>query len=296
MTLRSMTAYGRALLSERGVRIVVELQSVNRKHLEFHVHLPTELFCFEIDVKKWLSNLTSRGQLNLRVEVLFENEAPIALRPNLTHAAQLKNAWEAIAKALEVSLDDSQKIQLISQSEGLISYENTAYENEELKELLKKAVLLAVEKLNEMKSAEGSLLQKDISGRLEKLEDWLGKIESIAPEAVKRHGIKLRERLVDLLKESPENDERILREVSVYAERIDVMEEIIRLKSHIQQFGIFLYGPATDIGKTLDFLVQEMKREVNTICSKSVELEIIQIGIEMKSELERIREQIQNVE
>src|SRR5262245_37564992 len=114
MALRSMTAYGRAHFNEGGVQLIVELQSVNRKHLEIMALLPPELACFEVDIKKWIAAALSRGQITLRVTAIFESETPIVLRPNLTQARQLKLAWEAIAQALSLPLDDSLKMKLIA--------------------------------------------------------------------------------------------------------------------------------------------------------------------------------------
>lgn len=296
MTLRSMTAYGRATLELQGIRLSVELQSLNRKHLEFNIQLPPELTCFDSDLRHWLTAAITRGQICVKVQAIFDDEAPVRARPNLALAVQLRDAWKKVASSLGLTLDDAVIMQLLSQQEGLITYENSAHENEALHEVLKQTLAMATDKLLSMKIAEGMVLQADITMRLAHLETWLKRVEELAPLTVGRYCQKLRERLAELLPHGLENDERILREVGIYADRVDINEETLRFKSHLQQFYSLINSAECDIGKTLDFLVQEMKREVNTIGSKAAELEIAQIVIDMKSEIERIREQIQNVE
>lgn len=296
MALRSMTAYGRATLTGALGRFIVELQSLNRKHLDLSTQLPSELLCFEGDIKKWISNAISRGQLSLKLTVAFEQTAPLHVRANLPLVKQLKAAWESIASECNIAIDDHQKLQILAGYDDVILYENVAHEDEALRTTLHNVVNMALEKLILMKVAEGAILSQDISKRLLKLESLLEQVNVRVPQSIERYREKLKGRLEELLSGTLDIDERILREVGMYADRIDITEEIVRFNSHLRQFATMLNGSPSDVGKTLDFLIQEMKREVNTIGSKSLEIEIAQLVIEMKTEIERIREQIQNIE
>ncbi|MBA2728635.1 MAG: YicC family protein [Parachlamydiaceae bacterium] len=309
MALRSMTACGRATLSNDVGRFTVDIQSLNRKHFDLSVQLPPELYCFESDVRKWIFSAVSRGQLTFRLAAEFGDSIPIAVKPNLPFVRQLKSAWEAISSELGLSKDIPLTLEVLSKYDGILLFENIASDDEALHNVLQNAVNMSLDKLVEMKIIEGQALNLDISKRLVKLEELLVKIVELAPHAVERYRIKIKSRLDELLNEFLNSKEGVLtdantyadridiaREVGHFADRIDISEEVARFRSHLVQFVALLDGPEIDIGKTLEFIVQEMKREINTIGAKSLEKEIGQLVIEMKTEVERIREQIQNVE
>jgi uncharacterized protein (TIGR00255 family) len=159
---------------------------------------------------------------------------------------------------------------------------------------LQKGVEEALQGLVKMKQSEGKALKKDLEGRLQGLGKWVAQVEAHTPDATKRMREKLKERMREVLEPGAELDERLLREVALFAERVDVTEEITRLRSHVSQFKELLSQEG--IGRKMDFLIQEMGREVNTIGSKSMEAKIAHLVVEMKSELEKMREQIQNIE
>ena len=294
--LKSMTAYGRGVFSGPIGQFVVEIQSVNRKHLEIQVNLPRELGQFDIELKKWLTAFVARGQITIKVSAMFQGPVPFTVRANLPLAHQLKGAWDQIAKELQLDGDKPFDLVLLRGAEGLLSVEENREEEERYREALKQAFEIALRGFLQMKEQEGSVLQHDIIGRLAKMGQSMANIESNTPLATIRYREKLMARLEEILPGRIENEERILREVALFAEKIDITEEITRFHCHLAHFKEQVFSEEISVGKTLEFLVQELNREVNTIGSKSSDLEIARAVIEIKSELERIREQIQNIE
>lgn len=289
-----MTAYARASTKNAIGRVVVEIQSVNRKFLEINTLLPQELLSFDTDIKKWVGESITRGQVNFKLFVNYENVSPVTIKPNLPLVRQIKDAWDLIAK--ELNVNEPFKLELLLQEKSILLYTEEFSDKEEYRSAIKETLVLAMNDLLKMKKVEGANLAKDISQRIEHIQTLLGQIEVLAPEATK----KLREKLIEKMNEVQpgllEHEERILREVCLFAEKVDIVEEIIRLKSHLNQFNDLLNKDLPTVGKTLEFIVQEMNRETNTIGSKACQVEVSKLVIEMKSEIERIREQIQNVE
>ncbi len=293
--LKSMTSYGRASLDTQVGHCVIEIQSVNRKFLEVNVSLPRELTQFDIEVKKWLSPHLTRGHVTVKVNVIFEKAVPFIIRPNLPLARQLKAAWSEIIKDLD--LDHSEfRFAFLEQIEGLLIYEENFAEEGNYREALKQTLEAALKVFIDMKVREGAILQADISQRLLKMRQFMQIVERKAPFAPVKYREKLVARLDELVPGYVENEERILREIALFAEKIDITEELTRFYCHLEHFEELIYSQALAVGKTLEFIVQELNREVNTISSKSSDLDIARAVIDIKSELERIREQIQNIE
>lgn len=294
--LKSMTAYGRFSFSSKLGRFTAEIQSVNRKYLEINVYLPPELLRFEGEVKKWVSDRVGRGQVNVRLTAIFEAETPVVVAPNLPLARQIKKAWDAIANDLGVSGEQSFKLSMLTNQEGILLFNTDIVNEDEYRAGLKAAVDGALAPFIQMKDREGEILAEDIESRLSKLQTWIDVIATKAPGATIKYRQKLVERIEELLPGVVENEDRILREIGMYAEKIDVEEEITRFNSHLKQLRNLLLTSSESIGKTLEFLIQELNREINTIGSKSSDVDVSRLVIDVKSELERIREQIQNVE
>lgn len=272
----------------------MEIQSVNRKHLEINSFLPKELVRFDAEIKQWVGSLIHRGQVTLKVTACFDVESPTVVAPNLPLARQLKKAWDQIAT--ELGIEKAFSLELLAKENDLLLYEEDLKDEEGCRKTLHEATSHALSQMMEMKRKEGEALKNDISSRLEKLEDLIKKAEEKAPDAPKKFRQKLTERIEEVLQKGIENEERILREVCVYAEKVDIAEEITRFKSHLKQFETLLNKEALSIGKTMDFLVQELNREINTVGSKSSDIELSHLVVDIKGELERIREQIQNIE
>lgn len=288
-----MTAYGSATLTVPLGRFSVELHAVNRRHLEVHNHLSADLMRFDPEIRKWIGAKVLRGYITVKVCVHYALGASIAIKPNLALAAQYKAAWEAIAQKLETQ--ESFQLSFLKNVEELFEEEVRSKEETVLKESLRQVFDQALEKLLEMRILEGAAIKEDISQRLKKIEEVATEIEILGSQAVDKFSTKLHDKLKEFF-EGSEHEERVLREICIYAEKVDTAEELVRLKSHIKQFLELLENPPESVGKTLDFLIQEMQREINTIGSKASDLKVSQLVIAVKSELERIREQIQNVE
>ncbi len=293
--LKSMTAYGRSMHNFAYGSFTVEIQSVNRRHLEVNINLPRLLARFEIPIRKKIAERVGRGMVNVLINWRSEAKSPVTVTPNLTLAKGVKTAWETIA--YELGLETKVDLSLLSQEKDILLFEEELQDEASFQDALDKSVSTALDHLLEMKVREGEVLGQDINERLNTLEQVISKVESCAPSVAEKFRQKLTERLEELFEgKSPDLEERILREVALYSERVDITEEVVRFKSHIEQVRLILIDPVTTKGKSLDFLIQELNREINTVGSKASELEITQQVVKAKGELEKIREQVQNIE
>lgn len=291
----SMTGFGRSHSDAPFGKLVIEIQSVNRKFLEIAISLPRELNRFDIEIRKWVQEYISRGQVSIRIS-LTPNDAMLQhLLPNAALLKRMKKAWIQLANEVGV---DPQEIDLSFLLERLPAVSSTDLDAAEedqrkaLKDCLEKALHAAVE----MKKIEGKALAKDIGKRIDELDRIVHHIEKLSPNAVEKLRQKLRERMEEILKPGSDLDEKLLREIAFFAEKIDIAEEITRSYSHMAQFREIIQSKDGQVGRKLEFLVQEMGREINTIGSKSADAEISRLIVDAKSELEKIREQIQNIE
>lgn len=294
--LRSMTAYVYRSFSLSFGVLVIELQSVNRKHLEMNMALPRELVPLEIDFKKKIAEKITRGALSLRMNLRMNTASPLAISPNLPLAREMKEAWFEIAEALDLPKEQGFNLSFLKEQEGLFSFENVLCDNESFCREIETALEQVLSEFVAMKIAEGQVLTKDVTQRVAGLKVVMDQIAEKAPEASSRLREKLLERLEALVPGILENEERVLREVCVYAEKVDVTEEVTRFYSHIAQFEAMLAAEQSCHGKKMEFLLQELLREANTIASKSSDVEVSHAVVEIKSELEKIREQLQNID
>lgn len=281
-----MTAYGRSHVVTSLGRFVVEIKSLNRKFLDIDISLPKELSRFESDVRGWVASKVFRGKISVSVFATYEGKIPLTVTPNLPLARQIKGAWDALSAELEVKP--------VSDFSFLLLYEEEIENEEQYRNSLHQAFDQAMESFLSMKSIEGNALQQDVAKRLAFLKQSIDSIESKGTNATSKYREKLLQRIQEVLESVDETDERIIKEVALFADRIDISEEIARFRSHLQQFSQLMNSES--VGKTLEFLVQELLREVNTIGSKSQDSEITHSVVSMKTEIERIREQIQNIE
>lgn len=289
-----MTGFGRSYLQVAGVQLTVEILAVNRKHLDINLVMPRHLNRFDPVIRKQLGEVVLRGHVTVRISAVFTEEAPLAVQANLAMARQYYKGWCEIADSLG---QDSRgvSLSLLEKETDLFVYKETEG-MEHFSELLLKGVREALKPFMAMRETEGALLKADITSRLEQSRNFLADIEKIAPASIEKYRNKLIERIKTLLPLTGSDDERVLKEITLFAEKVDITEEIVRFYSHVDQFREMLSrGPAT-AGKTAEFLVQELGREINTIGSKCVDIEITKLVVRAKTELERIREQIQNIE
>lgn len=292
---KSMTAYARvSSLSPLGT-FVLELHSVNRKTLDLSLYLPKEFLRFDIDLRKWLSSQLERGQVTLKLHFSVEGLTTPSSSLYRDQLKKLKTEWESVCKELGLDTSSVDLLFLVSRiqpSMGLDSKE----EERALRAVLQESTERALVDLMQMKQVEGAVLAKDIEERLHSIEENLILVESRKEVPLASYRKKITERLREVSPLTAELEERIAREVALLAEKMDVTEEIVRLRAHIAQVRHHLLPSTRSVGKTLDFLAQEMNREMNTLGSKSQDSEISSLVIHMKSELDRIREQVQNIE
>lgn len=290
--IASMTGFGRAILEAPFGKIVIEIQSLNRKYLDISVSLPKEYGRFEAEIRKWISEKITRGQISVRVHVLASLGAAKAFIPSLACLKSYKEGWEEVAEQLGYAKEEISLPFLASQIPGSATLELAKEEDVTFFETCTKE---ALQGLLSMKQTEGRALKADMEQRLLTMEEHLALIETLVPDAVSRMKNKMQERIAEVAPTLEETDERVLREIAIFAEKVDIAEEVTRFRSHVVQFRQFL-KKAEATGRKMDFLVQEMGREINTVGSKSLEAKIAHLVVEVKSELEKVREQIQNIE
>lgn len=291
----SMTGYGRGEASDERIKIVVEIKSVNHRYSEIVAKIPKKMNPFEERVKTMIKDYIQRGRVELFVNYEEQVGADYTILPNDAVLDQYCHALKYLKQRYE--LKDDVTLSLLSRHPEAFHVEYVEVDADAIWAVLEKAALSAVTQVVEMRRAEGAKLVLDIQERIFQMKSRLEKIERQSPQIVEAYRQKMRDRLTDLLSDMgiQIDEARIAHEIAIFADKTNVTEEIVRLKSHFDQITSILdTGGAT--GRKLDFLVQEMNREVNTIGSKSPDFDISNDVIELKSELEKIREQIQNIE
>lgn len=290
-----MTGYGRGEASKNGFKVTVELSSVNRKQSEISINLPRELEALEAKVRDEINTKIARGRLNGKV-ALHLGEGQLASQVRLN--APLAKAYAAEMKKLakELKLKDGPTLDVLLRAPGVLQAGEAETEPEEFWPILKKALDKALEELVKMREREGTHLAKDLAERIQTMREAVATVSQRAPEVLKRYQEQLRERIKNSGLEMPAvDDERLLKEIVYFADRSDISEELTRLQSHFQQFEDCKKSKEP-VGRTLDFLAQEINREINTIGSKANDSLISREVVTLKTELEKFREQVQNVE
>lgn len=290
-----MTGYGRGECASNGLKITVEVSSVNRRQSEISVNLPRELEVLEAQVRDEVNKMVSRGRLTVRIgkQSSGKNGADKA-QINTALAKTYVREFTQLAKDLKLA--GPVTLDLLLRAPGVLQAEPEFAEAEEVWPAVEKSLKTALATLVKMREREGSNLAKDLSERMNTIRKCWQKISKQAPEAQVRYREQLRQRIKNAGLEMPTiDDERMLKEVVLFADRSDVSEELTRLQSHFQQFEDCLKSKEP-VGRTLDFLAQEMNREVNTIGSKANDALISREVVVLKAELEKFREQVQNVE
>ncbi|HVP61232.1 MAG TPA: YicC/YloC family endoribonuclease [Myxococcaceae bacterium] len=291
--LKSMTGFGTGRARAGDEEISVEVRAVNHKHLEVKVRLPRELSALEPAVLRAVRARCVRGA----VEVAVRRSAGMASGAVPTVDAAMARAWRealrTVARAVELA--DVPTAAQIATQPGVVRMEEPVTDLGLAEGALDRALAEALDVLVAMREREGRALAADLWSRLGRVATLAGEVAELAPRTVESYRARLQERLAELLKGAPVDEARLVQEVALFAERTDVAEEATRLQAHLEAFRGFLAG-VEPAGRRMDFLVQEMHREVNTTGSKSQSTEISTRIVELKAELERIREQVQNVE
>lgn len=293
VVLKSMTGYGCGEYSDEAHRIQVEIRSVNHRYGDVSVRMPRKLFCLEDEVRKAVSAALKRGKIE--VTVVFEEfaRAQKKIRVDRDLAVAYYRALQEIGEALDICA--SGQVAEIARYPEVLSAEEAPTNADEIREKLLAAVRAAVEKQLAMRRAEGENILADLSARVNNLEIYVDAIEQRAPQIVEAYEARLRARLAELLEAAQIDETRLVQEAALFADRINFTEEIVRLRSHFAQFRAVL-DAGEAVGRKLDFIVQEMNREANTIASKANDAAVTNAVVDMKSEIEKIREQVQNIE
>lgn len=292
--MKSMTGYGRGDCSRNGAKITVELNSVNRKQSDISINLPRELVELEPRIRDVINARVSRGRLSV---VIVYHPGASRSRARIQVDTALAKSYLQATKKLhkELGVNGSITLDSLLRAPGVVNLIEAEVDVEELWPLVEEALTKALDRLVKMREREGKHLAADLAKRLGIIRDGVAKIRAEAPNVMKRYQQQLHARIKSAGVELPMDDERLLKEVVLFADRADISEELTRLASHLDQFTGCL-AATEPVGRTLDFLSQEMNREINTIGSKANEITISQTVVTLKAELEKIREQVQNVE
>jgi len=289
-----MTGYGRGEASRNGSKLTVEISTVNRKQAELSLYLPRELDALESRTRDEINARIACGRIVARVGLSASSVGGAKVQLDAALAKRYAREYRKLAK--ELKLHDDLGIDTILRAPGVVKQTDETLDAETLWSPLRKAVRDALADLLAMRTREGANLNKDLQLRISVMQKAVRQISKLAPATVKRHREQLQERLAAAgLELGKGDDERLLKEVAVFADRIDITEELTRLESHFGQFADCV-KPKGPVGRTLDFLSQEMNREINTIGSKANDASVSRLVVTLKSELEKFREQVQNVE
>ena len=290
--IKSMTGYGRAELSKNSKEYQVEIKSVNHRYLDISVKMPRGLSYLEENVKKEISSRVKRGKID--IFITFENNSTEGRNIKInTEIAELYINELCNLAEKEGILSDIEVTE-ISKFPDVLTIKNNEPDEEIEKELIE-TIRNAVDNLIDMRQKEGNKIAEDLTDRIKDIENRIKKISELSTGLIQEYVVKLESRIKELLKEQEIDHSRLAQEVVIYADKCSVEEEVTRLKSHIVQFKNLLNSDEA-VGKKLDFIIQEMNRETNTIGSKANNLEITNEVIDVKTQIENIREQIQNIE
>jgi len=292
--IKSMTAFGRAEKEGEGRKYIVEIRTLNRRYLEVLVRLPRQWFPLEDRVKKLVGGKIARGRVDVSVKVKDSAEAATRFEMNLPLAKTYLRALRDLNEAL--LLEDRIGLNMILSMEGVITNTESEVDLDKSWATLSSCIDEALEGANAMRISEGQTIFDDFQKRLEFVEKSLSQVKALVPSVLSEYHSRLKERITVLTEGKVELDpNRIAQEVAFLVDKGDITEEIVRAQSHMKQFRGMIESEGA-AGRSLDFLLQELNREVNTIGSKGGDAELSQVVVSLKSELEKIREQVQNVE
>ena len=291
-----MTGFGRgeAASPDGNILFRTEISSVNRKQFELKTALPKDMLSAEIEIRRLVASRISRGSLTLRVETVFQNPEDQAVSINREAALALLRQLKEIGA--EAGLQKDPQPGFLLQVPGIIVQKNLDFSDPSLLETLKRSCSEALDNLILMRENEGENLRKEFEKRLSLLEETVNRIEPLAAEVPRLQQEKLLRRLEENGLTPDPHDDRVLRELVIFTDRSDVTEEITRLRSHFSHFHVFLANTDEALGRNMDFLMQEMFREINTLGNKAPTPEISPLIVMLKTEVEKIREQVQNIE
>ena len=292
--MKSMTGFGKSKLEINGRVYNIEIKSVNHRYCDVNVRLPRSISCYENEIKKEVSNRVARGKIDVFIDFAnYTNEGKnVVINKELAklYIKQLKEL------ANEECLNDNINITEISKMPDVLQLTSEDDENDTILQELKQCLNSALDNFVNMRFIEGERIKEDLLQRIDHINSMVEQISLNSTGLIEEYVVKLEKRIKEILKTEELDKSRLAQEVVIYADKCSIEEEVTRLKSHIYQFRNLISNNNETIGKKLDFLIQEMNRETNTIGSKANNLEITNGVIDIKTELEDIREQIQNIE
>ena len=291
--IKSMTGFGRCEFEESNRKITVEMKSVNHRYLDVNIKMPKKLSFFESSIRNELKNYVQRGKIDIFISYEDFSENNVCIKYNKDLAAEYLKYLRDMSE--EFGLDDDIRVSTLSRYPEVFSMEEQMVDEEEIWKVLSKAIDGAAENFVETRIKEGKNLAEDLIAKLDNMLEHVAFIEERSPQLMDEYRKKLEDRVKELLGDANVDESRLLTEVIIFADKVCVDEEIVRLKSHIETTKQTLIDGGS-IGRKLDFIAQEMNREANTILSKANDLDISNRGIELKTEIEKVREQIQNIE
>lgn len=291
--IKSMTGFGRCEISEAERKFTVELKGVNHRYLDVGIRMPKKLNFFETSIRNLLKQYVQRGKVDIFITYEDFSESQVSLKYNETLAGEYLRYFKEMEE--KFSLENDIRVSTLSRYPEVFTMEEQAVNEEELWHGLNRALCGAFEQFVETRIAEGENLKRDLNVKLDELLVLVDKVEERSPEIVAEYRAKLTQKMRELLEDTQIEESRIASEVVLFADKICTDEETVRLKSHIGHMKSTL-EEAEGIGRKLDFIAQEMNREANTILSKANDLEVSNYAIDLKTGIEKIREQIQNIE
>ena len=292
----SMTGFGRAEVTEGERKYTVELKSVNNRYLDLGIKMPKKFNAFEAQIRSELKNYMKRGKVDVFISYEDFSESDTKVRYNKAIAEEYFGFLKEMSK--DFGIDNDVRTSILSRFPEVLTMEEEELDEEEVWNGLKKAINEAGKQFFDSREREGAFLSNDLTEKLDGMLENVEYISERSPEIVQEYKTKLREKIQDLLEDKQVDENRLAMEVTIFADKVCVDEEITRLRSHIMATkDTLIKGDDKDgIGRKLDFLAQEMNREANTILSKSTDLKISDRGIALKTDIEKVREQIQNIE
>lgn len=291
--IKSMTGFGRCELNDEKRKITVEMKSVNHRYLDVNMKMPKKLNFFEAAIRNELKNYIQRGKIDLFITFEEFGENTVSVKYNRDIASEYLKYLKEMAE--EFHLDNDIRVSALSRYPEVFTMEEQTPDEEEIWKLLKKVLDTAAESFVETRTIEGENLRSDLCQKLDGMLEHVSFIEERSPQILVEYKTRLREKVEDLLQDTKVDENRLLTEVTLFADKVCVDEELVRLRSHIEATRSALCE-GESVGRKLDFIAQEMNREANTILSKTTDLEISNHAIELKTEIEKVREQIQNIE
>ena len=291
-----MTGFGRAEVTEGERKYTVELKSVNNRYLDINIKMPKKFNAFEAQIRSELKNYMKRGKVDVFISYEDFSESDTKVRYNKAIAEEYFGFLKEMSK--DFGIDNDVRTSILSRFPEVLTMEEEELDEEEVWNGLKKAINEAGKQFFDSREREGAFLSNDLTEKLDGMLENVEYISERSPEIVQEYKTKLREKIQDLLEDKQVDENRLAMEVTIFADKVCVDEEITRLRSHIMATkDTLIKGDDKDgIGRKLDFLAQEMNREANTILSKSTDLKISDRGIALKTDIEKVREQIQNIE